>query len=130
MLFRSFRGDLEVGDAAKMGPAYFPTILGWLILAIGVVLAVRSLRFDGPPVERVQWRPLVLIVASVVLFGFLLEAVGLVISTIVVTLVAALARPKPNWKESLALGVGLSVFAAVVFVWALSQPLPLGWWPQ
>ena len=45
-------------------------------------------------------------------------------------LVAALARPKPNWKESLALGVGLSVFAAVVFVWALSQPLPLGWWPQ
>ena len=33
-------------------------------------------------------------------------------------------------EVALALGVGLSVFAAVVFVWALSQPLPLGWWPQ
>jgi putative tricarboxylic transport membrane protein len=126
----AFRGDLEVGDAAKMGPAYFPTILGWLILGIGVILAVRSLRFDGPPIERVQLRPLLLIVASVVLFGFLLESVGLVIATIVVTLVSVCARPKPKWKESLALGVGLSVFAAVVFVWALSQPLPLGWWPQ
>lgn len=126
----AFRGDLTVGDAAHMGPAYFPTLLGWLILGIGVVLALLSVWLDGPPIERVQPRPLVMIVIAVLLFGWLLEALGLVIATIAVTLVCAYARPKASWKESLVLGLGLSVFAAGVFVYALSQPLPLGWWPQ
>jgi hypothetical protein len=60
----------------------------------------------------------------------LLESLGLVVSTIGVTLVCAYARPRASWKESLVLGIGLAVFAAAVFVFALSQPLPLGWWPE
>jgi hypothetical protein len=125
----AFRGDLEVGSAAQMGPAYFPTILGWLILGIGVILLVSSLKLDGPPIERIQLRPLLTIVVAVLLFGWLLESVGLIVSTVVVTLVAAYARRSWRWGESLLLGAGLALFAAVVFVWALSQPLPL-WLPE
>jgi hypothetical protein len=121
----AFRGDLQIGDASKMGPAYFPTILGWLILLIGFVLGVISLKIDGPPIQKVQFRPLLLIVGAVLLFGYLLETVGLALSAIAITLVAAYARRGASWKESLVLGAGLAVFVISVFVLALNQPLPL-----
>jgi hypothetical protein len=122
----AFRGDLEYGTTARMGPAYFPTILGWLILAIGAGLAVSSLKVDGPPIQRVQPRPLIMIVVAVLMFGYLLEIAGLAVSAIIVTLVAAYARRSANWKEALVLGAGLAAFTIAVFVLALNQPLPIG----
>jgi hypothetical protein len=84
----------------------------------------------GPPIERVPLRPIVFIVASVVAFGYLLDLLGLAVSAAAVTVIAAYARSKVNLRETLVLAVGLSVFCILVFVVGLSQPLPLGWWPQ
>ena len=53
-----FGQDLAFGSSARMGPGYFPTILSYLIIAIGLVLAVKSLATDGPPIERFSFRPL------------------------------------------------------------------------
>jgi hypothetical protein len=125
-----FGQELTFGSAAKMGPGYFPMLLSGLVLVLGLVLAVRSIRVPGPSIERVPLRPIVFIVATVVAFGYQLDLLGLAVSAAAVTVIAAYARSKVNLRETLVLAVGLSVFCILVFVVGLSQPLPLGWWPQ
>src|SRR5882762_3606376 len=123
----AFGQDLAFGSAARMGPGYFPLVLSTLIVAIGVVLAARGLLVDGPPIERIQLRPLFAILAAILLFGVLIERVGLALTAALLTVGAAYARRDVNLKETLLLAAGLSLFAVGVFVYALSQPLP-AWW--
>jgi hypothetical protein len=122
-----FGRGLAFGSASNMGPGYFPTILSVLILLLGIGIGVRALATEGPPIERMQLRPVAFIIAAVLLFGPLLQSVGLVITALALTAVAAFARPGAKPLETLALGAGLSAFVVLVFVYALHQPLPLGW---
>ena len=46
-----------LGSAARMGPGYFPRILGILLIGLGAILALRALRLNGPPLPRWKWRP-------------------------------------------------------------------------
>jgi len=122
-----FGRDLALGSAGRMGPGYFPAILSWAIVGVGVVVGLKSLALEGPRIEPVQFRPLLVIIAAILLFGFLIGAVGLAISAVLLTVLAAYARREASLWEALALGIGLSAFAVIVFVYALSQPLP-AWW--
>ena len=122
-----FGRDLAFGSAARMGPGYFPMLLSGLIMAIGLVVGFRGLTVDGPPVERVQLRPILFICAAILIFGFLIESVGLAITAVLLTFVAAYARPEAKLGETAALGVGLALFTVVVFVYLLGQALP-AWW--
>jgi hypothetical protein len=119
--------DLAFGTSARMGPGYFPTILSAIIAALGAVMALRSLSVGGPRIEVIQLRPIGFIVAAVLLFGPLLELLGLVLTAVIITIVAAYAKRGVNVRETLWLGAGLALFSVVVFVLALSQPLPI-WW--
>ena len=110
-----------------MGPGYFPTLLSCLIIAIGLVLGVKSLATDGPPIEPVQFRPLFAILVAILAFGLLIDRIGLALTAAVLTVGAAYARRDVNLKETLLLAVGLALFAVGVFVYALTQPLP-AWW--
>jgi hypothetical protein len=122
-----FGRDLALGSAGRMGPGYFPAILSWAIVGVGVVVGLKSLAIEGPRIEPVQFRPLLVIIAAILLFGFLIGAVGLAISAVLLTVLAAYARREASLVEALALGFGLSAFAVIVFVYGLSQPLP-AWW--
>ena len=125
-----FGQDLAFGTSAKMGPGYFPAILSSLIFLLGVGLLIHSFIVDGPPVESIQFRPILLIVASILVFGYLLELAGLVVTALVMTIVAAYARREVNLRENILLGIGLSIFTVLIFVHGLSQPLPVWWWAQ
>jgi hypothetical protein len=125
-----FGQDLAFGTSAKMGPGYFPTILSALILALGAGLFIYSFIVDGPPIESVQFRPILLIVASILVFGYLLTSLGLVITAFLMTLVAAYARREVKLSENIYLGIGLAIFTVLIFVRGLSQPLPVWWWVQ
>ncbi len=120
-----FARDLTVGSAAKMGPGYFPTIVSWCIAALGAFIGLRSLGTNGPPLERFYLRPLAVIVIASLVFGYAIEQVGLVAASLAAMLIAPYARAGASWRESLLLAIGLTVFAVVVFVWALGQPLPV-----
>jgi hypothetical protein len=122
-----FGSELAFGSAARMGPGYFPTVLSILILAIGIVVGLRGLSVEGPPVERVQLRPISFVVAAILIFGVLIETVGLALTAVLLTLFAAFARPGVKLAETLLLGAGLAIFAVTVFVYLLGQPLP-AWW--
>jgi hypothetical protein len=117
--------DLRFGSAARMGPGFFPYYVSWGIVLIGLVVAGRGLAFRGPAIEPMKLRPILAVIGSMLVFGFAMDALGLVFSAVALTVVAALAQKKPNWRETLLLAAGMTAFCAVVFVWALKQPLSL-----
>jgi hypothetical protein len=117
-----------LGSAGKMGPGYFPTALGAALGLIGAILVGRSLFVAGEPVGRIHIVPLATITLGVVLFGVMLEPLGLVAALIVVTLVAAFAGRDSKPLEAVALAVALAAFSVGIFVVALRLPLPI--WPS
>jgi hypothetical protein len=122
-----FGRDLVFGSTAKMGPGFFPTILSSLIALIGIVVGVKSLAVEGPPIEPVKLRPVVFILVAILAFGYMIEQVGLAITTAALAIFAAYARDHVNLKETLLLAAILSAFGVGVFAYALGQPLPI-WW--
>lgn len=122
-----FGQDLRIGTAARMGPGYFPLILSILIVLLGLIIGARGFALDGPPLEKFHFRPIFFVLSAIVASGYLMNIFGLALTAIVVTGLAALARPQPDLRETLLLGVGMALFTVVVFVYALGQPLP-AWW--
>ena len=118
----------QLGTAVRMGPGYFPLWVGGLVALLGAVVLMQSLRLEGPPLPRMHWRPLLLLLAGGVAFGYLLKPLGMVLATVVLVLVSALGGHEFRWREALLLAVALAIFSIGVFVYALGLPFPL--WPQ
>jgi hypothetical protein len=122
-----FGRELAFGTAARMGPGYFPILLSVLILAIGIIVAIRGLTTEGPPIEPVQLRPIAMIIAAILIFGVLIDVVGLALTALLLTVFAAYARREVKLTETILLGAGLAAFTVAVFVYLLGQPLA-AWW--
>jgi hypothetical protein len=118
----------SLGSAGKMGPGYFPMMLGGALALIGIILVARSLVLTGETVGRIHVAPLAIITVGVVLFGVMLEPLGLVAALIAVTLVAAYAGRESHPLEAAVLAAALAAFSVGVFVIALRLPLPI--WPS
>ena len=116
------------GTAGKMGPGYFPLLLGGLLAALGAILIARSLVLSGEPVARFHVVQLAIVAAAVCLFGVMIEPLGLVLSLAVLTLLSAFAGAQFRLLETVGLAAALIVFSVGVFVYALG--LPLNIWPS
>jgi hypothetical protein len=118
----------SLGSAGRMGPGYFPLLLGAVLAGLGLVLIARSVVIDGEPLPRFRVLPLAIIAAAVCLFGLTIEPLGLVASLALLIALAACAGLQFRPLETLALAVALIVFSVGVFVYALGLPLPV--WPS
>ena len=114
-----------VGTAARMGPGYFPRGLGLILIAMGAVLILKSLRTPGAPISIPTLKPLVVVLGSVVLFGVAVMPLGLVLATILLVVVSSTASHEFAWKEALIASVLLAVFVVVAFGYGLSLQLPI-----
>ena len=123
-----FGRNYAFGAATKMGPGYLPTVLSWMMAGLGAFLSIRALLESGPEIEGSLWRPQIFIVAAIVIFGLLIERLGLAPSVVVVTVVAALASREMRWIETLILATGLAVLCVLLFVKVLGQPLTIFNW--
>lgn len=119
--------NYPLGTAARMGPGYFPRILGILLMLLGSALALRALKLQGSPLPGWHWRPTLIVLGSVVLFGAIVNVVGLALSTVILILLASAASKEFRPKEALISGIALSVLSISVFVFALKLQLPI--WP-
>ena len=119
--------DLTYGTTSQMGPGFFPTWLSSLIIALGVGVGLKALAAFGPPIEQFQVRPILFIVIAIVVFGFLINAVGLALSAALMTIFAAYARRDAKVIETMLLAAGLAVFSVILFVYVLGQAVP-PWW--
>jgi putative tricarboxylic transport membrane protein len=118
----------RLGDMHRMGPATFPTLIGALLAALGLIIALRSFALDGAPVPRFEARPIGVSILAIVLFGIALQWLGLIAAVAVLVLVGAYAARDVRPLENFALAAALVAFSVGVFVWLLGLPLPL--WPS
>jgi hypothetical protein len=116
-----------LGTAARMGPGYFPRILGILLIVLGAALTLRGLRLQGSPLPAWKWRPTLVVIGSVVLFGLIVTQVGLVFSTILLIVLSSAASTEFRPKEAFISGILLAALAVGVFVIGLKLQLQI--WP-
>ena len=116
-----------MGSAVRMGPAYFPVMLGSILVLIGVIVLVRSFVLHGEPLPRTNWRPLAFILGSVFAFAFLLGTAGLVAASFALMFISAFGGWDFRWKEQLINAVAMTATNVGVFYYALGLPFKL--WP-
>jgi putative tricarboxylic transport membrane protein len=116
-----------LGTAARMGPGYFPRILGILLIVLGALLVFRATRVAGARIAAFRWRPTLIVLGSVVLFGAIVRPVGVALSTVILIVTASAASHEFRPREALVAGVLLAALAVGVFVVGLQLQLPI--WP-
>ena len=120
-----FARGYQMGTTMRMGPGYFPTMLGGLLALIGSVLIARTLIQPGPSVGRLTYNKLALVTLSTMLFGLLLRRLGLAGAIILLVVVSAYASRRFRWPVALALATGLAVGSSIVFAWLLGVQVPI-----
>jgi putative tricarboxylic transport membrane protein len=117
--------ESSMGTATKMGPGYFPTVLGMLLVLIGLSLVVRAFITTGERIRGFALRPLVLVLGATIVFGLLIRSAGLVVSVVALVLISAAGSRVVVWPPAVALAIGLAGVSAIVFVKLLGLPIPL-----
>ncbi len=122
--------DYSFGSSARPGPGFFPFGLGLILAALGAIILFKSLVIEsegGDPIGSIAWKPLGIIVGSMVLTGLLLPHLGMFIALPVLVIVSAMAGDEFRWKEAIINSVVLTFFSWAVFIWGLNLIIPL--WP-
>lgn len=131
--------EYNIGTGARMGPGYFPLILGVILGIIGTVIAFKATLSgpaDGDPVGKWAWRQIFFILGANFAFGILLVGVpalgipgfGLIVAIYGLVIIASFARKEVQIKETLVLATILAIGSYAVFVWALNLQFPV--WPS
>lgn len=118
----------QMGNSARMGPGYFPTVLGYLLAFLGVLVMLPALRRQGH-LPEVHWRPLLAILCGITGFGLTVRGFGIVPATFLLVGISVFAQHKVRLLHTLLLGVGLSVLGVLVFIEGLGVILPVFNWP-
>ena len=116
----------ELGNAIRMGPGYFPLLLGGLLTLLGIAVIVEgAMSGEAAEIGPIPWRAIVLIVAAILFFGFTVRRLGLVPTLLVTSLATALASRRTTPVTALLIAVGLTILCVGIFVYALGLNLPL-----
>ncbi|MCE5283057.1 MAG: tripartite tricarboxylate transporter TctB family protein [Deltaproteobacteria bacterium] len=127
LFFLFAASNYRMGTAMRMGPAYFPSILGGLMAVLGAVILLQSLVVKGGKVPPISFRPLFLVSLSLLLFGYLIQPIGMALALILLVVVAASAGHEFKLKEVLIMAVVATFFSILIFVKLLGLPYQL--WP-
>ena len=117
----------KLGSAARMGPGYFPFVLGMILLGIGVAVLVLSMRPSEKErkVDKFHWIPLFWVLGSICLFGVMLKVTGVLFAGVALVVGSSLGSGEFKAKEIVLLAIGLTIFCAAVFVGGLKLPIPM-----
>jgi uncharacterized membrane protein len=123
--------DYPFGSALRMGPGYFPTVLGGIMVVMGLYVLALGLRKDHEKIQG-NWsiRALIVLPISMVVFGILMEEAGFIPAMLALIPISAAAGRDFKWVEVVPLTIGLTILCAAGFIFALGLPYPLikGMW--
>ena len=120
--------NYQMGSAVRMGPAYFPAVLGGIMAVLGAIVFFQSLILDGEKVPKIIFKPIFFISLALLLFAYLLKPLGFILALVVLIFVCAFGGHEFRAKEVAILTVVLIIFSVLVFVKGLTLPFPL--WPD
>ena len=115
----------QMGSSVRMGPAYFPVVLGGMLAFLGLLVLFDSLVEQGPKVAKFHFRPLLFIAVSSLAFAYLLKPLGLVLASVILVFISAYGGHEFKFKEVAIMSVILVIFSVLVFVKGLSLPFPV-----
>lgn len=116
---------LRMGTAFRMGPGYFPIVIGGLLVLFGVAIAVLGGESGRPDVGPVSWRGLILISVAPLVFAVIVNSLGLVPAMVVSVFISAFASRRMTPWLAVILTAVLTVFCVMVFSVGLGLPLRL-----
>jgi len=122
--------EYSFGSSARPGPGYFPFGLGLLMAILGAVVLFKALTIEtegGDPIGGFAWKPLIIILGAVALFGFTLPKLGMSVSLPLLIIIASLASDEFTWKGAIINAIVLTVGSYFIFIKGLSLTIPL--WP-
>ena len=124
--------NYQMGTAARMGPGFFPRILGFIMAGLGVIIAGIGLKnqaqFAATEGIGWTWKPVIILTVAVVLFGFTLPTLGLIIAISLLTFISGIAAHDKNYRELAMITVIMCIFCAGVFIWGLKLQMKLFPW--
>ena len=123
--------DYPFGSALRMGPGYFPSVLGGIMIVMGIYVIALGLRKNHEKIQG-NWsiRALIVLPISMVVFGILMEEAGFIPAMLALIPISAAAGRDFKWVEVVPLTIGLTILCAAGFIFALGLPYPLikGMW--
>jgi putative tricarboxylic transport membrane protein len=121
--------NYPIGTTTRMGTGYVPRLLCWILLALGVLIALQGFRAGGLiELGRPIWRAIVFVPLSLLVFAFLIGPFGVVASTVALVVVGALAGRESRPLEVAVAAVFLVILTLTIFVWGVGLPIPV--WPE
>ena len=114
-----------MGTSVRMGPGYFPTVLGGLLVLVGSLSMIRSFLRPGEAIGAFAWRDILLVLGSAVLFGLTVRGAGLFPSLFAMVVISAWASSEFRLKSTLLLAAASAIFSALVFVKGLGLPFAI-----
>jgi len=117
--------DYPFGSALRMGPGYFPSVLGGMMIAFGVAVLLMGVKNNEKIKPGFSWRALIILPIATVVFGYAMEHAGFIPALAVLVPISAAASPEFNWKEVILLTIGLIILSLAVFIWGLGLPYPM-----
>jgi hypothetical protein len=116
----------ELGTALRMGPGYFPLLLGGVLALLGIGTIVEGhVRGDASAIGPIPWRAIILLTLAVLFFAFTVRRLGLAPALVGATLLAAFSSRRTSILAALLMAVGLTALCSLIFVELLGLPVPL-----
>ncbi len=123
--------NYSMGTSARPGAGYFPLILSVIMAVLGAIILFKALTIEtegGDPIGHIAWRPLLVIVGSIAVFGLALPRLGMIATVPLLIVMVSFAGDEFKWKGVIVASIVLTAFAWFVFVWGLKLTIPL--WPS
>jgi putative tricarboxylic transport membrane protein len=117
--------DLQGMHGFSFGAGTAPRMFGVLLLALGAAVALAGLVTDGAQLASYAWRGPLFVSLSILSFSVTIRPLGLVVSAFASFIIAALGTPETRWKETIIVGICLTVGCSLLFPYALGLPLQL-----
>lgn len=113
----------QIGELTRMGPGYFPLVVGIALAVIGLGLVLVS-RTTATTLPRLRLKPAFAVFAGLIFWALTIERFGLVPSTLGLVILVSLAQDRPNPGMIAATAAFLIAFSIGVFIYALAIPIP------
>ena len=123
--------NYSMGTSARPGAGYFPLMLSVILVVLGAIVLFKSLTIESPngdPIGSIAWKPLIIIVAAIVVFGLCLDRLGMVITVPILIIISSFAGDEFRWRGVIISSVVLTFFSWAVFVLGLKLTIPM--WPR
>jgi uncharacterized membrane protein len=125
LLAMAIARNYSFGTSLRMGPGYFPMVLGGILILFGLYILAMGLRSSDKLVASWSLRAVIMLPLSLVLFGVLMERAGFVPAMLVLIFGSATASTEFRFVEVLVFSVFLTALSVAVFVYGLGLPYPL-----